>query len=638
MLGAVLKRLLPRRLSLFRARFADVHALYEKGDLDRAERASRRIADAPPADVHFLQGLIAKKRGDMVRAALCMRAAVEARGDEPAFHLNLAEALFALGRYADALEHYDTVLASESLEGSARLSALRDAGRCHTKLGDMARGCEYFEEALAIAPDDLAVCNYLSTALHGEMRSEEGRAALEPLVRARGAGMRLRRALFLPAVYDNQAEIDSVRERFSRELDEVLERDEPHIADPAGQIAVTAFHLAYHNRNNAALLAKLCRAVRHIYPAAATSPSPARRRTGRLRVGFVSSFFHLHSVGRTTIGFIRDLPRDRFAVHVFAIDPRGDAMRQQIEKASDVYVKLARDFTSVRRALAEAELDVLVFADIGMEPLTYALALSRFAPVQAVSWGHSETSGLDTIDYYLSAAGVEIGSADAHYTERLIRPQAFFLGGYERPPLPPPMTRDELGLPDNARLYACLQPAFKLHPDIDPVFARLLERDEKAQILVMAPKPYPAARLRERFARTLGENAARIRLLPGMAQARYHATMRAADVALDPLYFGGCNSSAEAMAFGVPLVTLPGDHLHGRFTFGLYREMGLDTCVAKDVDDYVDIACRLAGDGDARAVVSRDILERSGVLYDRRDITLAYADFLDEAIRARVTD
>jgi predicted O-linked N-acetylglucosamine transferase (SPINDLY family) len=117
-----------------------------------------------------------------------------------------------------------------------------------------------------------------------------------------------------------------------------------------------------------------------------------------------------------------------------------------------------------------------------------------------------------------------------------------------------------------------------------------------------------------------------------MAQPRYHATMKAADVALDPLYFGGCNSSCEAMAFGVPLVTIPGDHLHGRFTLGLYREMGIETCVASDVDDYVERACRLAGDAELRAAVSRDIVERCDALYDRKDITLAYADFLEQTI------
>jgi predicted O-linked N-acetylglucosamine transferase (SPINDLY family) len=373
--------------------------------------------------------------------------------------------------------------------------------------------------------------------------------------------------------------------------------------------------------------------MRHVCPVAGQSALPKRPPRGkRIRIGFVSSFFQLHSVARTTIGFIRDLPRERFEVHVFAIEPADDAMRRAVESAADVYVKLTRELAAIRRAIEDTALDVLVFADLGMDPVTYALALWRLAPLQAVSWGHSDTSGIDTIDCYLSARGVEIDAAQAHYTERLVRPDAFFLGGYERPRLAHPAGREALGLPAQARLYGCLQPVFKLHPDIDHVLGALLERDARAEIVLLESKAHAAALVRERFARTLGPLARRIRFLPALPMDRYVATLAAMDVALDPLYFGGCNSSCEALALGVPLVTLPGEHLYGRFTLGLYREMGIEDCVAASVDDYVERAHRLASDRDYRGAVSREIASRSGVLFDRKDITLAYADFFEDAL------
>ncbi|HEX2827168.1 MAG TPA: hypothetical protein VHP37_12530 [Burkholderiales bacterium] len=632
MLGSVLKRLLPQRLTFRRTRFADVYALYERGELARAERDSAAIGDAERPDIDFLRGLIAKKRSDPVAAALAMEAAAAARPGETAFHFALADVLFALHRFESALEHYEAALAGAKLDSASRVSALRDAGRAYIRLGQTARGCAYLERALEHAPGDPAIVNYLSTALYREARIPEAWRAIEPLVRAGLGGMRLRRALFLPAVYESQTEIDAVRARFSQELDEVLDAREPHIADPAAEVGVTGFNLAYHNRNNAPLLAKLCRAMRHLCPAAAQAAPPKRAPRGRrLRIGFVSSFFQLHSVARTTIGFIRDLPRERFEVHVFAIEPAQDAMGRAVESAADVYVKLARDLGAIRRAVADAALDVLVFADVGMDPITYALALWRLAPVQAVSWGHSDTSGVDTIDYYLSAEGVEIESADAHYTERLVRPRAFFLGGYERPRLAQPIGREALGLPADVRLYGCLQPVFKLHPDIDAVLVALLERDARAEIVLLESKAHAAELVRRRFARTLGPLASRIRFLPALPMDRYVATLAAMDVALDPLYFGGCNSSCEALALGVPLVTLPGAHLYGRFTLGLYRELGIEDCVAASVEDYVERAHRLANDRDYRTAVSRELAERSGALFDRKDITLAYADFLEEA-------
>ena len=71
--------------------------------------------------------------------------------------------------------------------------------------------------------------------------------------------------------------------------------------------------------------------------------------------------------------------------------------------------------------VAATELDVLFYADIGMDPTTYFLAFSRLAPVQCVTWGHPVTTGIPNIDDYLSSDVFEAPGAEAHYTERLIR-------------------------------------------------------------------------------------------------------------------------------------------------------------------------------------------------------------------------
>jgi protein O-GlcNAc transferase len=439
----------------------------------------------------------------------------------------------------------------------------------------------------------------------------------------------MRKILLLPAVYESNAQIDATRERLAAELDEASALDRPIVTDPVRQIGVLPFYLAYHNRNNAALLRNVCRAVRRSYPAAGARELSRKRRGGRMRVGFVSTHFYSHSVGRTTIGLIRDLPRDRFSVYVFAVAPREDPLRAAIEHAADHYRSLPLALDDVRRSIESAELDVLVFADIGMHPLTYFLALWRLAPVQVTTWGHSETSGVDTIDYYWSARDVERADAQSHYSERLVRPQAFFLPGYARPAPPRPMTRRELGLPEKRRLYACLQNTFKLHPDFDAVLASLLARDPQGEILLMGSTAATMDTVRRRFARTIGADASRIRFLPKAPAPLYLSTLAAADVALDPLYFGGCNSSIDAFAVGVPVVTLPGDHLYGRFSLGLYREMALEDCVASTPAEYVDIAHRLASEPDFRETQHHALCERSGVLYERADITLAYADFLE---------
>src|SRR4029077_3273435 len=95
------------------------------------------------------------------------------------------------------------------------------------------------------------------------------------------------------------------------------------------------------------------------------------------------------------------------------------------------------------------------------------------------------------------------------------------------------------------------------------------------------------------------------RFIPRSAHRDFLQYIAAADVILDPFHFGGCNSSCDARSRGVPVVTLPGSQLPGRFTLGLYREIDLDDCIADSADEYVEIALRLGRDGGNRRSASQ---------------------------------
>jgi predicted O-linked N-acetylglucosamine transferase (SPINDLY family) len=412
-------------------------------------------------------------------------------------------------------------------------------------------------------------------------------------------------------------------------MNELLEARLDPIRNPDREVGMTAFNLAYHGRNNAELLRLQGRVSRSLYPARAEC---ARKlvRGRRLRIGFVSTFFHHHSVGRTTIGLIRDLPRADFDVYVFAVAPRpNDDWADAIRGAADHYVSLPAALEQVRETIDAAQLDVLLFADIGMHPLTYFLALWRLAPIQLVTWGHSVTSGIDTIDYYVSSDAIEAPGSEDQYTEKLLRLPGYFMPRYRRPALEGPRkTRRQLGLPEDAHIYYCPQNLFKLHPDFDATLKAILELDPRAGILLMESRKSWATLIRKRFARTLGAAASRVHFVGRMPQPDFLQYIAAADVILDPFYFGGCNSSCEALALGVPVVTLPAFQLPGRFTLGLYKEIGVEDCIAGSPEQYAEIAVRLARQPDYRRSVSERISARCGQLFDRPDTGVALGEAL----------
>ena len=81
-----------------------------------------------------------------------------------------------------------------------------------------------------------------------------------------------------------------------------------------------------------------------------------------------------------------------------------DSIRREIAEQAIRINKLEPNLDAARQGIAASEPDLVFYPEIGMDPVVYFLAFSRLAPIQAVSFGHPITSGVATIDYFLSCA------------------------------------------------------------------------------------------------------------------------------------------------------------------------------------------------------------------------------------------
>jgi predicted O-linked N-acetylglucosamine transferase (SPINDLY family) len=139
-------------------------------------------------------------------------------------------------------------------------------------------------------------------------------------------------------------------------------------------------------------------------------------------------------------------------------------------------------------------------------------------------------------------------------------------------------------------------------------------------------------RLMARFRRTIGDVADRIRLVPRQSYDDFLALTAACDVMLDPLHFGGGNTTYEALAFGVPVVTLPSSFLRGRITKALYDQMGLTECVADSPDQYVEIAATLGTDREARRTMRSKIFEKIDAIFENPAGVREFEAFLKRVV------
>ncbi len=558
-------------------------ACKEMGLLDDAMASYRNALRCRPdfADAHLGLGNVLRDLGDVTGAITSYREAIALRSDFAEAHNNLGSALQAAGDLEGAADSFKHAL---QLRPGFALA--------HANLGFVQQNFGHVDQALA---------------------SYRRAQALEPHALQHAVHARL----MLPVIPQSVEAIAEARDRFQCGLDE-LNSVSGTLDDPGRSVDSCSFYLAYHGLDNRPLMEALCRMYQRRIPGlVATSaqigkwmaPSDSGR---RIRVGFLSEYLVGHTIGKHYRGFIEHLDRRQFEVTILhAPKARHDAFAAQLDAASDCAMRLPSRLADQQQAVADAALDVLFYPEIGMSPATYFLAHSRLAPVQVTSWGHPDTSGLESIDYFLSSALSETDEADHYYCERLIRLNRLPCC-YSRATVLDRgrSTRDELGLPQNNTLYACPQSLFKVHPDFDGVLANIVETDPSA--LLVFPKGSFASwteLLKARWARTHPVLLDRVLFLPRMSWDSFMQVLGAMDVLLDPIHFGSGNTMYDAMLAGVPIVTWPGEFARGRNVAAAYRQMALhDAPVAMRLDDYAPLAVALGRDRDRRIALGQQII------------------------------
>ncbi len=635
MLWNFLKRLnpaAPRRQE--RGTQEEASRLYAQRQYAAARDLCRDLVadDSAAAEVWNLYALCCLALNDNTAAYDVLQSALERLRDNADLHLSMAVVCRRLKRDAQAIEHCRKALAARANLPAAQTMLAQLLERT----GDTDGAVVAYEQAVALQQDLRELRERLFMLYHNQGRNTEAAQQLDTMLgRWSDDGLRIRAAVRVPGFPDSVAEIQELRAQVLHRIETLLAQGPLKVTDPVKEIGLTPFYLAYHGMNDRELTTAIARLVRSAYPG---RQQPRRqRRAGRIRVGFVSRYFYSHSIGRLNHGAIAHLLRDKFEVTVYALDNRADPVADAIRSAADHYADCsAMTLRETEEFIAQQEQDVLYFTDIGMEPRSYFLAFSRLAPVQCMTWGHPDTTGIDTIDHFISADATETADAAQHYSENLVRLKSFFLNDYEKPVLSgAPKSAEHFGFKPGRNVYLCPQTLFKLHPDFDDAMAAILRNDGAGEIVLLegAQRAW-GERLRSRFARTLPDVATRVRFLPRMPWNDLLCAMKCADVVLDTFHFGGGNTTCEALAMGTPVVALPAPYLRGRLTLGCYRQMQMTECLADTPQAFVACANRLAQDKAWQAEVRGKIAASVDTLFNRREGIAELGDFFEHAVAA----
>ena len=609
---------------------------------DAAIAAFRRATELDPRYARAWNNLGSALR-DTGRLAEAEAAYARAADADPRYvfaWVNLGAALRDLGRNDDAAAAFARALALDAKQAHA-LTGLAGLRRGEGRIDEAA---SLYERALAADPRDAG-----TWLLYGGTLAERDDlpGALRAYAEAEARDPRLLRALFgrhltLPMVPGSAEELASARAGYASGLAHVEARLPARAAGMAPDALVdelrwTNFLLAYQGEDDRELQQRFAMATAHAVDAAdpaLRAPRPRRGRSGgRLRVGFASAFFRDGTVGRYFERWITDLPSADFEVFVYHLQPGMDEVASRLKARADRFHALPRFRpTQVAARVREDVLDVLVYPELGMDGTTFALAGLRLAPLQCAAWGHPVTTGHATIDVFFTAAAMEPPGAQDHYAEKLV-PLPGIGTRYARPALPARKSREALGLPADGALLSCPQSLFKITPDDDALFACVLAAAPEARLVLFEGR-HPAltqrylARLDAALAAAGVSRGDRVVVLPQVGHDRYLELNLACEAMLDTLRWSGGNTTLDAIATGLPVVTLPGRFMRARQSAAMLGIAGVPDLVAQDRDDYVRIAARLASDRAHRDALSARLADGAARVFDDAAPVDAFARWL----------
>jgi CRISPR-associated protein Csy1 len=664
------------------AHYAWAELSERSGDAETAIASLERAVGLQPAFTagHQLLGILRGERGDAQLAADAFARVVTLDPRSARGHNNLGNALRMLGRLDEARAAFERAVALKPDYDLAIANVAvmwRDAGEVEraeallravlarqpakpplramvVMLAGLLRERDALDEAQplyerAIAMEPAASAGEWFNLGRVFAERDEPARARDAYRRSFGADRKDLRGvlgshLSLPMIYEDAKDVTNARDRYAEGLADLHRMADGLVAgltpvEVLDGLRWTNFLLAYQGRGDRELQASYGtlfeRVVELGAPAWRSLVPPRRSKEGRLRVGFASAFFHVGTAGRYFRSWLTDLPRERFDVFVYHLYPGLDDIASEIKLRANRFVEFGGSRARpsvVAPVIRDDELDVLVYPELGMDHTSFALAGLRLAPRQLAGWGHPVTSGHATIDTYISCAEMEPPDADMQYVERLVR-----LPGigtcYRQLALPDRAPRARFSLPDDRVLLLCPQSLFKIHPDNDALFAAVLTANAQATLVMFNGRhPRVTGLLLSRIGRAFDAHGISVRdrliVLPTFPHDDYLRINLACDAMLDTLHWSGGNTSLDALACGLPVITLPGDFMRGRQSAAMLRLAGIPELIARDGDDYVRIATRVVNDAAWRRGLGAAIREGRAALFDTQAPVRAFAELL----------
>ena len=497
--------------------------------------------------------------------------------------------------YSKSIELFNKILTNYP----ENLSVLRNLLHAYAFSGDFNNAENTIKKVIKINEKEPHVYQFYASILKNQDKIDEMINLIQEGLdkNLMNSKWKYQKELLFPVVVKDNQEINKFREKINNCYDQILKNNEQLSYDNDQIIQTPHYESSYNQHDNLDLNIKSVKALRKIYKELNENFVTEKNENEKIKIGFISEFFTSHTIGKLFKNIIFSLDQTKFDIFILHSKKTkvGNIFNEFIEKEKNSFLKnvrLPEKLSEKINFFKEEKFNILFYPDIGMSIEMYYLSLIRLAKYQIMSWGHPETTGSESIDYFLCSKSLITEETSKSYSEKLLLMDHLPMI-YEIPKIQHKINDNELS---KNNIYSCPQTIFKFHPDFDYILAEILKSDKKGVLyLIKDNNKIYYNKLIERFKKIENFDLERVVFLDPLSRDNYINHLGTSSVLLDPLYFGAGNSFHESMVYGTPTVTLPTKFIKSRIVSAAYIQMEIESPpIVKNKSEYVELATEIA--------------------------------------------
>ena len=315
----------------------------------------------------------------------------------------------------------------------------------------------------------------------------------------------------------------------------------------------------------------------------------------KIRLGYFSADFRKHAVMYLIKGLFEMHNKEKFDVYVYSLNSVEDELTDELKRNVNVFRNISD--ISDEKAASIAREDSL---DIAIDLMGYtkkrglSIFSLRVAPIQISYLGYPGTSGSNGIDYLLADKVIIPEKFRKFYSEKVIyMPNCYQCNDSKRKTSKKEFRKTELGLPENAFIFACFNANNKITPEEFDIWMSLLKKIKNSVLWLYKSNDYSEINLKKE-SENRGVESSRIIFADMLSNEDHLSRIKCADLFLDTFNFNAHTTASDALWSGVPIITKQGKSFSARVCSSLLTSLGLKELIVQDNEEYEEKAFSIA--------------------------------------------